>query len=695
MQNIPTHPRPATLAVTNNLAVALKAFIIAVAVTALYLQDLQMIFSDALQNEATAYILGIPFIFLYLLYRKRKFINTVVSSETSTRDKTHLATLSGMLLCAGATIFYFYGSQTFTPLEYHLLTLPVFAAGLALILFGPQVLRQLAFPIGFLFLLTPPPAQVLYGLGSVLSSVSSTASSTLVNVFGIRSTVSGEYANPAIIMTRPDNSTIRCTIDVSCSGIYSLIGLLVFAAFTAYIIRDKPWKKAAIFLLGFPLIYLLNIVRITNLLVLTYYYDEDLAQQLFHMLGGLFLTFIGTLLLLAIAQKLLKTQLTAKPLQTCPDCQTAGSSNENWCPRCGKLLRSRKAKLRKADLAKIVAITISVILLISIQSPIFALAKGPTDILTQLESGQEPTGEVLPQINNHTLQLKLVDTASKQSHHEDATLDYAYVPTNSSQDTVWVLLEISGTVSSFHAWEACLVSWPLHQGKQPAVTQLDLRDSNLIENPPVIARFFAFHWKSYNVTEIVLYWRETFLLNTGNTTQQKYLQISLIQYFTGIHPVQQAENDLFSFGQTIASYWQPIRTWAPVVLMVSQNGILLATIPILALGLILTVYVMNRRKTKERNRTVYSKLSKENQQIVDALSKTQQQTIPTVNNVAATYQRMYNEDIDKGVVLKQLEKAAETGLVSGEIANQQDEPVLTWKANLPRLHPTARYERKK
>lgn len=41
-------------------------------------------------------------------------------------------------------LLYWHGSYTFTPLEYHILTLPIFAAGLTLILFNPQTLRQVA-----------------------------------------------------------------------------------------------------------------------------------------------------------------------------------------------------------------------------------------------------------------------------------------------------------------------------------------------------------------------------------------------------------------------------------------------------------------------------------------------------------------------------------------------------------------------
>jgi len=56
----------------SHIILALKALTITVATLILFHQDLTIIFSDALQSEITNYILAIPIIFTYLIYRKRK-----------------------------------------------------------------------------------------------------------------------------------------------------------------------------------------------------------------------------------------------------------------------------------------------------------------------------------------------------------------------------------------------------------------------------------------------------------------------------------------------------------------------------------------------------------------------------------------------------------------------------------------------
>jgi exosortase len=297
----------------SHVALIVKIAAVTLATLTLFSQDLVIIFNDALRSETASHILAIPIIFAYLIYRKRKMLTAVTPLETQSQPKEtkYLPTITGILLSATAILLYWYGSYTFTPLEYHVSALPIFAAGLTLILFNPQTLRQLVFPIAFLIFLTPPPSDILYGLGSTLSVVSSEASYGIVNALGVPSTLSSEYGNPTIFITRPNGATMSFAVDIACSGVYSLIGFLIFAVFIAYIIRDKPMKKLALFLVGIPLIYLLNIIRITSILLIGYHYGEETALQAFHLLGGWILIFLGTLLLLAISEKIFKMRIFA------------------------------------------------------------------------------------------------------------------------------------------------------------------------------------------------------------------------------------------------------------------------------------------------------------------------------------------------------------------------------------------------
>ena len=97
----------------------LKLGVIVFAVVAVYFQDLSLVCADALQYEGYSYILLIPVLIAYLLYRKRRMLAAAVLDEDKTRENTrHLPTLAGFLMCLTAFAVYVFGSQTFSPLQY-------------------------------------------------------------------------------------------------------------------------------------------------------------------------------------------------------------------------------------------------------------------------------------------------------------------------------------------------------------------------------------------------------------------------------------------------------------------------------------------------------------------------------------------------------------------------------------------------
>jgi exosortase len=373
-----------------NVAVMLKVLVVLSVILLFYGQDLVSIFSDAFQNEAANYVLLVPVVFGYFLYRKRKMLKAVVVSEESTRNSTFLVTLSGILLCTTAVMLYWYGTETFSPLEYRVITLPIFAAGLVLVLFNLQTLRQLAFPIFFLVFLVPPSSQILNGVGSALSVMASEASARIVNFLGIHAEILSQYGNPAIMITRADKTVFGFTLDLSCSGVYPLLAFLIFGFFMAYITRGAAWKKAVIFFVGFPLVYSLNIVRITSILLIGFGYGQDLALQAFHLLSGLVLIVLSIVFLFAVMEKLFGARIFRGSISTqaCAKCVSPGNARENYCTYCGKSLKNARILIRRRDVTRILIVALFVALFIGIQTPALAQANKPLSVFVQAQNGE-------------------------------------------------------------------------------------------------------------------------------------------------------------------------------------------------------------------------------------------------------------------------------------------------------------------
>lgn len=664
-------------------AIFVKSSFIIIAIITIYSQDLLIIFKNALYDDGTYHILIIPILFTYLLYRKRKIINSSIQQKNRSNKLfiKHFGSVIGIILCVTGLIIYWYGSYTFTPVEHHMLTLPLFTTGVILLLFNTQLLKQLFFPVAFLFFLMPPPTEILYYLGSFLSNSTAEISNAVVNLFGINSTLSNNYGNPLITLIRPDQTIMNFSIEIACSGIYSIVGFTVFATVIAYITRGKLRNKLSLFIMGIPLIVGLNIIRITTILAIGYHYGDQLALQVFHSIGATVLMFIGTLILLFISDKAFKKPKLPQPCITCTQTKQK-NINEDFCTTCGKLLKYPQTKLQKSDIIKIASIALIVVALISIQTPVFALTEGPAQAIIQKSTGEQGNTQILPQISGYTLNFVYRDRSFEDLAKQDASLAYTYTPDEKSQSTVWVAVEIASTQSALHRWETCLVNHPLSQGWQPRVTQIELRDIKTQDNPPKIARYFAFQDNSKDITQVVLYWFENAIFTTNGTAQTKHVKMSLIVYPQSTQDIQNTESLLVFFAQEINQYWQPIKTWSIISLALSQNGpTLAAATTTLLIALIIYKLILDRQE-KRRLQILYQKLPKQYQQLLQAITKIQKQGNTTINNIETELQKLTNTPINQNELIEKLNETENIGLIKKTIKNNNDNPIIVYQSQI-------------
>lgn len=665
-----------------NLGLTLKTSTIILATLAIYFQDLSIILFDAFYSEQNFHLLAVIPLVVYMLYRKRKIANALVNQDSKNIWKKQFQTFAGILLCVAALLIYWYGSYTFTPIEYHMATLPFFVAGLILILFNFDVLRCLIFPIAFLAFLTPPPAEVLYPIGSLLSNISAEASNAITNLFGVSSSLHYQYGSPIINVIRADQSVINFTVDIACSGIYSLVGFAIFSTFLAFALRKTTKSKIAILLTGIPIIIFLNTIRITIILLLGYHFGNELALQVFHTFGATILMFFGTLIFLLLMEKFAKNIIPSKPCLPCKNRDQ--NSKNNFCRYCGKIFKTHQSKLSKNDILKITIILVLVGVMVFVQVPVFALTEGPAQVIIQTRSGEEGNIQILPQIQDYELRYLYRDTNFEIISGQEASLAYKYSSNDSQKISVWVAVEVSSIRSSLHRWEVCLITWPLHEGVQPRVTQIELKDVQISENPPITARYFAFQRHSTNQTQVVLYWYETSIFTTNGTSQVKHVKMSLTTYLQNDQDIKNAEEQLLPVAQTINNYWQPIKTWSIFALGISQYGLSFSVAIVVLLFGIFLYYKYSVWEEKNRLTNLYNKISESNKQLSQALfiiQKNRKKNSP--ENIAEQFMRISNTPIDLDRLEKQLSQAQTLGLVKKVIVSRNDEPIIQWKNQIP------------
>jgi hypothetical protein len=235
-------------------------------------------------------------------------------------------------------------------------------------------------------------------------------------------------------------------------------------------------------------------------------------------------------------------------------------------------------------------------------------------------------------------------------------------------------------MNPLHRWETCLITWPQTHGYQAKVTQLDLKDTQILDNPPIIARYFAFQYLTDNQTQLVLYWYETITFTINNATQQKHAKLSLITYPETPQDVPNMENQLLPIAEQIANQWQPIKTWALISMLISQHGLELATTATAILVLLSVLYIIEVRRQARTSMNAYQKLKTNDQQLISAVKETQKMNLPTLERIKETYEKSSSAKLTVQQLEQRLTELQNVNAVKSTLSNNRDEPTITWQA---------------
>lgn len=649
-----------------------------------YRHDLEILASEALQNEALGHILLIPFLAGILFYLKRDVVKASYAIQRQPkRGLTRYADeIIGASLCLVAFLIYWYGSYTFNPLEYHLLSLPIFLFGITFFLYNGKAATASAIPIAFLFFLIPPPAKSIYTLGGVLADFNTQASYNILKTLNLPITLSTAYGPPILVLTTSLGNQISLTIDLACSGIYSLLAFATFAAFLAFITTATPIRKIGVLLIGFTIFDLLNIARITIITSAAYLFGEKLAMSLFHTASGFILIFIGMIITLIISEKFLNVKVlpSRKESPTCPECESLLKINEHFCLNCGNYLKPQTARISRTRAVKLLLLLLACSLVtFSINAPTFAVVTGSLDL------SSNPTGEdatkAFPTIPGYQLAFLYRDTDYERLADQDASLMYAYFPStaNKSQSSTYVVVGVADSISNLHNWEVCLISMQTTQGRNPLVTVLEQRDIQLLPEIPVVARYLVFR-SPENYTQVTLYWYERATFKTGISVGHKYVRISLVIITENSTPYSQFEDELVSIGKTIASYWEPLKTQSIVSLGIPAQQLLLAV------SVTFVAFTKTAQHTSERMKR------NNNQKIFDNFASHREKlTLQTIQELAEENKKIETRDIrrtlekktEEPVKLEELtttlNKLEEYGLIRRDVTSVENQPKMIWK----------------
>lgn len=162
--------------------------------------------------------------------------------------------------------------------------------------FGVRALLKNWFPLLYLGFLIPPPLWLMDSITAPLKvfvSFVTTEGLQLVGIPVFREGVTLSVGHYQLL------------VEDACSGMNSITGLVAISLFYIYLLRGASWRYS-LFLacLVIPIAVVANIIRVTVLVLLTYFFGDAVAQGFLHMAAGLLL-FTSALLLVFLMDNVL------------------------------------------------------------------------------------------------------------------------------------------------------------------------------------------------------------------------------------------------------------------------------------------------------------------------------------------------------------------------------------------------------
>jgi exosortase len=254
-------------------------------VGALYWPVLKLLVLDWWQDPNYGHGFFVPLFAGYALWQERARWLAVKSQPSNW----------GLLVLVGATGLLIVGSlgaELFTS-RFSLLVL---AGGIVLFLVGREMLRAIAFPLGFLVFMIPLPAIIFNQVTLPLQLLASRFALQLLQIIQVPA-----YREGNLIFL--PNYTME--VVEACSGIRSLISLLALAVAYGYWIEERSWVRITLAIIMAPIAIISNGLRVAVAGVLAYRVDPQTAEGFFHLFSG-WLIFLCALLFMLLAHWLLR-----------------------------------------------------------------------------------------------------------------------------------------------------------------------------------------------------------------------------------------------------------------------------------------------------------------------------------------------------------------------------------------------------
>jgi len=670
--------------------------------------DLLVVFNAGLVDEGYSQVVLLPFIVGYLVYSKRHFLRAIGNLPDRRRFGDIWTVLGGSIMLAAFVGCYYATGTTFV-LEWRLLMLPVFVTGMVLAIFGYRFWRQIAVPILFLVFFEPYFVVFSNQYWNILSDVSAIGVQGILGILRVGEVLTYTVTGPVITV----GGVYDFGIGVGSSSIQVLVGYTLFAAVAAYILAGPVLKRVALFILGYPLLVAMNIVRISIIAVLTEFVGQT-AGTIFHLTGGLFLVFLGTILLLFMGQRFFGLGFLPTPSRSAPCRHTARA--DGYCLQCGTSLPGRNAPTwKRSQIVGALLVLFVTVLLLPIQTPAYAqvgklgsidIGSGSPSVLTGLLPATVDTNQSDWQLHydyrDNTTQGLLQDNTLVFSYNRTSTFSYNRTSTAGQTQSILVVMEIGPFPHSIQdsLRKTIVFTTPFYnQGGISNTTkitnQTTIVTARVTTNvtTSVTGNFFVYQYHDpsnpllppYNASS--LEWQFDAYFDIGDTPQFQYVTLYTFASVsalsdTGLIANNTAYNQILQqylpFGQAFVGLWAPYVVTGRHLPVSPTTGLVGLVIAPDALALLVYSSEASSKK-RVAGRILQGTASSDDTLLLRSVQSANKSGGGSFDEIRSQLATMSGKEVSEEGLAASLSRASELGLVEPRIAEKFGAPQLIWK----------------
>ncbi|MBW2090260.1 MAG: EpsI family protein [Deltaproteobacteria bacterium] len=237
------------------------------------------------KREAYSYCWLIPAVVFFLIWLKRDELASTPSEPS----------WAGLVPIGVGIVFFWLGElggEYFTMYFSSWLML----VGICLLHLGWKKLKAIGFALFFILTMFPMPNFINTRIMLQLRLISSKLGVAIIQLFGLPATRQGNII---------DLGFAKLQVVDACSGLHSLISLVVLSLLIVYFFKDHIWKRIVLLFSSMPLAIVTNSFRISMTAILYKYFGADVAEGFFHKFSGL-LIFAICIPVLLIEMKILE-----------------------------------------------------------------------------------------------------------------------------------------------------------------------------------------------------------------------------------------------------------------------------------------------------------------------------------------------------------------------------------------------------